>query len=307
VSLENKLPGEIRKTKEIVSFLKNFSYSPTALDSYLKCPLLFYYRYVLGIEKKEEVTETLERMDIGKFVHGVLSAYFGKRRGVLLKDQDISLKEMGSLIDGRFEMEYGKDPVGSAYLLKRQIKDHLEDFLKYYTLPLIREVPVTVLQVEESVRAEKNGFRLKGRLDHIEKRGEKTVIVDYKTSSGPTYLRIRFDRLDPERRETWDEAIGSLQLPLYLLLYSEASGKRVEELDGMFLLLGRKSLSREIEHSLFADLDDPGQKFEQLKTVIFSLLNEIVDPSQPFRPSSDVKGECPSCDFKNLCGTQWVI
>lgn len=307
VSLENKVPGEIRKTKEIVNFLKTFVYSPTALDSYLKCQLLFYYRYVLGIEKKEEITETLERMDIGKFVHGVLSVYFGKRRGVVLKEQDISLKEMSSLIDARFEMEYGEDPVGSAYLLKRQIKDHLEDFLKYYTLPLIREVPVTVLQVEESVRAERNGFRLKGRLDHIEKRDEKIVIIDYKTSSDPSYLRIRFDKLEPERRETWDEAIGSLQLPLYLLLYSDASGKKVEELDGMFLLLGRKALNREIEHSLFADLEDPVKKFEQVKTVIFSLLNEITDPEQSFRPSLDVKGQCPSCDFKNLCGTQWVI
>jgi hypothetical protein len=43
-----------------------------------------------------------------------------------------------------------------------------------------------------------------------------------------------------------------------------------------------------------------------METVIFSLLKEIVDPAFPFRPPPSRKTLCPPCDFKYICGTQWV-
>jgi len=306
VNLENKNPAEITKSNETVKLLRNHTYSATSLDTYLRCQLQFYYQYVLMIDRKEEVAERIERADIGKFVHTALSRFFEKRKGFTLKEKDLNLKEMDSLIDGLFEKDYGKDPIGEAYLLKRQIKTRLEDFLKNYTLPVIREYPITVLDVEHSLLIEKNSFMLKGRLDHMEERGDKIFIIDYKTSSNPDYLRINFEKLDLNRRETWSNAIGSLQLPFYLLLYSKAYDKRVEELDGLFLLLGRMAINKEIEVSLFEDSENRMEKFELLETVIFKLLREIIDPVSPFEPARDRKELCPDCDFKYICGTQWI-
>jgi hypothetical protein len=32
-----------------------------------------------------------------------------------------------------------------------------------------------------------------------------------------------------------------------------------------------------------------------------------VSPEIPFTPASDWRGSCPICDFKYICGTQWVV
>jgi CRISPR/Cas system-associated exonuclease Cas4 (RecB family) len=307
VNLKNKVPKEIHKTPEMVTFLRQALFSATALDTYLKCPQAFYLHYVLGLERKEEVSEGIERTEIGKFVHSVLSRYFGRRKGQRLRVSDIDLEEMDGLIEERFQSEYGTEPLGSAYLLKQQIKAHLADFLRKYTLPLLKEKNIHILEVEHSINTGYAGFSLTGRLDHIERRGETVCVVDYKTSSRPDGLRIRFDKLDFTKKESWREAIGSLQLPFYLLLYSNAHGRAIEELEAMFLLLGRAVISRAIELTLFDSREGVKEKFEGLKKVILSLLQEIVDPSLPFNPTADLKHLCPACDFSHLCGTQWMM
>jgi len=304
--LANKVPEAIPKSTEMVKLLKGYTYSATSLDTYLSCPLQFYYQYVLKIDRREEITEGIEKADIGKFIHLVLSRFFERRKGVPLQQRDVDLGEMDLLIDDHFEKVYGKDPVGAAYLLKGQIQAHLKDFLRNYTLPLIKEDRVIVLYVEHDIRIKKNLFVLKGRLDQVEVRGKKTCIIDYKTSSNPDFLRIRPDRLDLSRRETWSEAIGSLQLPYYILLYSEMSNKRVEELDALFLLLGRMVINREMEVPVFLGAENQREEFERMETVIFSLLREIVDPATPFEPTRNRKEGCPGCDFKTICGTQWI-
>jgi hypothetical protein len=37
------------------------------------------------------------------------------------------------------------------------------------------------------------------------------------------------------------------------------------------------------------------------------LLREIVDPEQTFKPAQDRKASCPGCEYKCICGTQWVV
>jgi len=305
VKLGNDTPGGIPKTGAVVNFLKDFTYSATALDKYLNCPLQFYYSYVLDLGKKEEITGEIERADVGKFVHRVLSLYFSRRLNRVLKEADIDLEEMDNLIDSLFGREYGANPTGAVYLLKAQIKEHLRDYLSKYRLPLIKEKEVTIIGVEDSVEATLNSYKIKGRLDVVEKRDGNIYIVDYKTGSYAKNLKINFNKLDPDDRDSWDEAIGSLQLPFYLILHTKRHGIKIEELRGMFLLLGRSAINKEIELPLF-DTNDDGTKFDVLKTVILGLLGEIVDPDVPFGASSNRKNSCPKCDFQYICGTQWI-
>jgi ATP-dependent helicase/nuclease subunit B len=305
VKLGNDTPASIPKTDKVVGFLKDFTYSATALDTYLNCPLQFYYSYVLNLGKKEEITGEIERADIGKFVHRVLSSYFSKRLNRALREADIDLGEMDNLIDGLFAREYGDNPTGAAYLVKAQIKAHLRDYLSRYRIPLIKKRTVTIIGVEESLEATLNSYKLKGRLDAVEKRDGKIYIVDYKSGSYTKNLKINFGKLDADSRDSWNEAIGSLQLPFYLILYSERHGVKIEDLRGMFLLLGRSLINKEIELALF-DTEDESSQFDTLRTVIFGLLDEIVDSEVPFAAASDRKNSCPRCDFQYICGTQWV-
>ncbi len=305
VKLGNDIPAAIPKTDEVVGFLKEFTYSATALDIYLACPLRFYYRYVLELGKKEEISGEVEKADVGRFIHRVLSAYFSRRLNSVLREADINPEEMDSLIDSLFAQEYGENPVGAVYLLRAQIKAHLRAYLGKYRLPLIIDTNVSVISVEETVETTLAGHRLKGRLDAVEKRNGAICIVDYKSGAHATHLKINFERLDPGRRESWDDAIGSLQLPFYLILYSGRHGIEIGHLRGMFLLLGRSSINREIELPLF-DADDGGARIGELKTIILGLMDEIVDPEVPFAAAPNRKKSCPGCDFRYICGTQWV-
>ncbi|MBE0425361.1 MAG: PD-(D/E)XK nuclease family protein [Nitrospirae bacterium] len=304
VSLVNKIPEEIEKTDNAIRFLREFSYNPSALDDYLKCRLKFYYTHVLKLEKKDEVTGDIERSDIGEIVHDALKRYFSKRTGHILKEKDIDLHEMDNLVNEIFEKEYGRNITGAIYLLRRQIKNRLREFLERYYMPLIKNEVVSISNVEKKIILKMDAFKLKGRIDSIEKRGNKIFILDYKTSSSKDKLKIRLDRLDLDDRDTWSNAIGSLQMPFYLMLFLE-KGKKIKHLSGVYLLLGRSMMGRDIEIPPFEE-SETERAMDMLRKIIISLLKEIVDPSMPFAPAKDIKNVCPLCNFRYICGTQWV-
>jgi ATP-dependent helicase/nuclease subunit B len=306
VRLKNTEPMDVVKTEDIARYLKEMTFSATAIDGYLRCPMQFYYSYVLRLGKKDEISGDIERSDTGKFVHRVIAQYFSKRRGFVLKEKDLNVREMDILAERLFEKEYGHKPTGALYLLKKQIKDHLIDLLKKYYIPLAKKVRFTVLDNEKDIGVSIASFRLKGRLDSIEKRGEKIFIIDYKTSANPDYLKISHDKLNPDERESWSRAIGSIQLPFYLLLYSRFSGININQLNGMFLLIGQSSISEKIELPLFINQESE-HIFGIMETIIFRILEEIVDASVPFTTSGDKKNACPHCDFQYICGTQWTM
>jgi ATP-dependent helicase/nuclease subunit B len=306
VNLRNSVPAEVEKSGDVINFLKGFSYHATALGTYLACQLQFYYAYVLGLGKREEVTGDIERMDIGKLVHAVLAEFFRKRKGRPLKEEDMNAGELLLITDKLFRMQYGEGPSGAAYLLQVQIQNRMRDVLNKYYLPLIMEERVTVLGTERKIAISEGPFRLKGYLDSIERRGERVFIVDYKTGSFPDRLKINFRKLDIDNRASWEESIGSLQLPFYLMLYSRETGAKVKDLNGIFLLLGQSVISRKIELPLFEEGNEE-QIYGMLESVIMRLLGEIVDPALPFRPARDKKSSCPDCSFKYICGTQWVV
>lgn len=306
VSLGNRDPGEIPKTDGMVEFLRKYVYSATSLDTYLRCQLAFFYAYVLNLKSRDDFSGDIERTDIGEFVHAVLAGFMQNRTGKLLKQNTMTPEDMEIHIGRLFAQRFGKNPSGAAYLLKRQIKKHLRDLITQYYYEIMEQGSLAILGTEVDMHIAKHSFRLRGRIDSIEQRGERTVIVDYKTGSNPSYLKINFRKLDPGMRETWNEAIGSLQLPLYLLLHSEKTGADTDNTDAMFLLLGHALITRNIELPLF-DSEEQKKLFPMLEMILFRLLNEIVDPEKPFRPATDKKNICPHCDYRNLCGTQWIV
>jgi ATP-dependent helicase/nuclease subunit B len=301
VTLQGKRPRRITKSDEMVRFLENYFFSASSLDTYLGCQLEFYHKHVLGLRKREIVSDELEREEIGLFVHQVLFEYFKEKTGRTLSEKDMSPKELEKIVRLRFEEQYGKDPAGEIYLLGRQIENHLKDFLKNYQIPRIKEFPIEIMSLEHRLEVVKESFKLAARLDRIEKRGGRTAIIDYKTSANKKYLGINFNKLDRGDRESWSEAIGTLQLPFYLTAYSQATGEKPEEVDCFFLLLGRNIIDPAIELPLFENRAEFDQRFSDLNHIIFSLLSEIVDPKQPFMPTTTPKNRCDRCTYKHIC------
>jgi len=302
IDLRNKEPGEIKKTDEIIYFLKNYTYSATSLDTYLNCPLKFYYKYVLKLREQEEITGNIERKDIGKFIHRVLHVYFLKRKGKILREKDLGTESMERVIAKLFKEEYGKGPTGATYLFLGQVKKQMKEFLVNYQIPAVQRVETRIHDLECDITIPFHSVKLTGRLDRIEERGKEWFVLDYKISAKKTFVEIRFDRIEIDQRDSWNEAVGSLQLPFYVLLLCEGLGKAVTECNGAYLLLGQSMLSSRSEYSLFDDSQDREKNFEILKTIIIGLLEEIRDPAILFWPTLNRKKICRFCEYVSFCG-----
>jgi len=304
--LGSTTPEEISKSAEVADYLQRFAYNASALDTYLKCPLKFYYTYVLKLEQKQEVTDEIERSDLGILVHKILAQLFRGRVGQLLEKATIEASPLDSIVEDEFVQYFGAEITASKYLLKAQIRKQLKNFLADYQIPMIQKEPVKLIGIELELRLKKSSYNLKGFLDRVETRSGKTFILDYKTGSNDTRLKINFKKLAADDPTTWRDAIGSLQLPLYILLYSQAYGEKIENIVPAYLLLGKNLINNKIEVKPFDELNPAAGSYQTLEMVILSLLDEITDLNQPFRPTDDFEQHCPNCPFQSMCGTQWV-
>jgi hypothetical protein len=180
----------------------------------------------------------------------------------------------------------------------------MEAFLKRYQVPLISGMECEILYLEHRLEAFVAPFRYTGIIDRIERRDGIDCILDYKTGSSAKRLKIDFGRLKADDRASWNEAIGSLQLPLYLFLYERVSGLPIDRMAAMYLLLGKVRVDESIELHLFGAHDDIMAGNEAARQVILSLTKEITDPETPFTPEFRSKNSCLFCDYQYLCGQQ---
>jgi ATP-dependent helicase/nuclease subunit B len=306
VALANELPRPVPKTDRMLTDLMQFKYSATALDTYLRCPLKFYYAYVLRLEEREEISGEIDRADLGKFVHRVLSVLFAGTVGRILTREMLRPQEVDRVVAELFTETFGTEFHGGSYLMRKQIINQLGRFLLEYQVPALEKETIRIVSLEERVEVTSRGYIFKGFLDRVEERGTQTMIIDYKTGSDDRFLKIRFDRLSLEDRKSWGGSIGSLQLPLYVLLYSARHKTGARSLIPAYLLLGKSRVDTNIEVRLYDGDETKQEKYALLEQVIFRLLEEITDGSTPFTRSEDLKANCPTCAFRTICGTQWV-
>jgi len=229
------MPDNIVKNHEMMDILKNFSFSATALDEYLKCGLKFYYSYVLGIKKEKDVSSDLDRCDIGIIVHEALKEYFKLRIGRVLNEKNLT-NEIEKILDNIFLKQYGNKIRGRVYLLKLQTLDRLREIINYYQ-EISKIHKIEIISVEEFFEETLFDSRFTCRLDKVEKVNEKIFIVDYKITGKQDHLKIKFDRLSAEDRQSWAKYIGSFQIPLYVFLYSQKYKINPQNLEGYYFYL----------------------------------------------------------------------
>ncbi len=306
LKLANPTPEPVGKTPEVAAFLRNSSFNASGLDTYLRCPLRFYYSHVIKMEEKEEAGEDVDQQEIGKFVHLVLRKYYSVLIGKELAPDMLDLSRLEVCVNEQFKEDFGDEDAGTLYLFKRQVSKQLKAFLQLYQIPLLAKNNVVIEALEETIQIPKWGFHIEGRLDRIERRGNEVFILDYKTGKDDSYIKINFKKLNVESRETWSEAIGSLQLPFYMFLFTEKNNIDMRRIHPAYLFLGRNNLDKEIETEFAEDPAERVERFDLVKQVIASLMEEIVSVEIPFNPTPDLQKNCPGCPFTVVCGTQWI-
>jgi len=313
VALSSPSPRPVTKSEALLTFLRDFRFSVSALDNYLQCPLKFYYGSLLKLEEKEELAEPVEKKEIGTIVHSILENYFQPWKNRELRPEWLTEDALRKTMEREFIRVFGPSLSGSSFLIRQQIENHLLDFLRHYQLPLAREYaeqkrPYHLIDLERQVdgemRLDGHIFKVRIKIDRVERRDKDIFIIDYKTSAQEKNYEIRWSKLDPALRETWPQAISSLQLPFYTFVWAAENQQKPEEIKAILLLLGKNRISRkQIEYWPFDE--DPDRRREQLDLilqVIKGLLFEIINPEIPFSSELAREGSCRYCPYTALCG-----
>ncbi len=299
-----KDPRPVRKNAAIVGKIADMSFSTWNLDTYLKCPLQFYYEHVLELSGKTALSEQVEQMEIGSLVHHVLKKFFETKKNKPLKISGKDYKAIFATCDKVFEETFGEDLGGSVYLIRSQAKVRLRDILDLHRAQYKGTV---ILDCERkySVRLEIPGLgmvNIRGRMDRIDRKGSDTIILDYKT--GTTAVIPSSKKFSLEERSEWHKTLRSVQLPLYLLLFlCEDPQSSVTDLNTGLMILGSRDIKEEY---LFENGDDRQSLYNQYREAIFRLIREILDPEHEFNDTADPERYCRYCGYKVICGRQWV-
>ena len=104
----------IEKSPAVRRVLDGFAFSPSSIDTYLSCPLRFYYQYVMRLKKKDELLDEPEAADIGTFIHEILERSFREYVG----KEPVIDKGFVKRFLKRFDSSFEKD-------LKRRMGENL--------------------------------------------------------------------------------------------------------------------------------------------------------------------------------------
>ncbi|MGB8192816.1 MAG: ATP-dependent DNA helicase, partial [Chitinophagaceae bacterium] len=190
---------EIEKMEDLIGrLLEGFVMSVTALNNYLTCPLLFYYRNLIRIPSPKN-----EAAEFGSAVHYALEQLFRglqeTNRQFVSKEKFIQFFEWymhrhrESFTKEQFDRrsEYGRDVLGNYY----------DTYIDTWNKIVVIERNIRNVTVKE--------VPLKGKLDKLEFDGKNVNVVDYKTGD-PEKARSKLappSEKDPNGGDYWRQAV----------------------------------------------------------------------------------------------------
>lgn len=301
VTLRPSLTFEMIKTSQILEVLHKINFSATGLNYYLECPAKFYFAKVLGLEEKEEASE-LDAARVGDILHHVMERLYQPfaGQGILGEEEYAGLeKNLGRVLEDVFLEKFGQIR-GEQFLLKEVAHRRILEFILLERERFMDNI--SIISAEEDLScslklSDETVVWLKGRVDRIECSGEEHIITDYK--SGRDLGRHSYNAFDKvyNSRNEMKEEIGSLQLPLYALLYQRTHSVEHGRINPKMV-----SLQRPEEEEFLFDKEINRQEFLErvFLPTIKSLISEILNPKIPF-VADDKGGGCQFCPFSTLC------
>ncbi|MEN9511805.1 MAG: hypothetical protein RLZZ370_1624 [Bacteroidota bacterium] len=190
------------------ALVEKFELSPTALQSYLDCPIRFYFNNLIRIPQAKS-----EYASFGSAVHDTLTHVFRihKESGSFPEEAQLLAlfrKSMAKYRDGFTEAAF-----------QRRLQQGMDILPNYYQqrLPHFTEHAEGVQEIQLNARI--NGVPIKGKIDKVELNGNDAVLVDYKTGKVENGLKKLRELSVDEKSGAWDKwGDYWLQLAFYQLL-----------------------------------------------------------------------------------------
>ncbi|MBO5808395.1 MAG: PD-(D/E)XK nuclease family protein [Bacteroidales bacterium] len=328
----DKDDDKVEKTEDMMRTIGSMTFSASAIQNYVICPMKFCYYSVLKVVKDDDVAESLDSAMIGNVYHNVMRAlYFGEDAMM----SDVPFEKMDS------QPDKGMDEISSAYLEKWISEDRhglisakVESLMKselnvdevrgrdlvvrsvivrYVIETLRRDLELLhktgadsfrIIGLEKKVAADICGCRFFGVMDRIDSIVPGSVrLVDYKSGSdSQDILAVDDDTAETVVSRIFDGDYqykrsykAALQFHIYDRMLKEAG---IAE-DGQ--LLNSLYSTSEMFKSAPALFPVNDRFSKMMDERLERTLGELKDKNVPFERTNDADA-CTYCDFKMICG-----
>lgn len=315
-------PISVQKTAEVEKLLSDFlsggprALSASAINTYLDCPLKFYFSVLEQIQEEDEITETVERDVFGSILHKVMEDLYAPFKGKLVtadllkllrKDQPLLTGTIARAFAELFFKSSVVRPLeGENFLTGEMIRKYAEKILEQDA----RFTPFHYIESEKKVRAtitlsDKRVVQLKGFIDRVDSLDRVLRIVDYKTGSG----KLEFESVEGLfDKEAKDRPKAVMQVFLYAWMYQqlpEYTGMPIQPAIYYLRTLFQRSFKPVVEQKKGRGKADKVNSFQDFASdfedKLRQCLDEIFNLDIPFTQTETGKA-CAYCSFRGLCG-----
>lgn len=322
---------EIAKSSSVLESLNAYkrpnckALSASALNTYIDCPLKFYFNYVERIREEDKVSEDLDASMFGSIYHGAMQSIYTKYIGrkldaakidTLIKDD----KNITDIINKQFaEIYYGKSEIkkltGKLFLKGEIIRKMVKR-----TLELDKQrPPFTIVSLEgdysKTIPLNNNEkVNLKGiidrvdrvdRVDEVDRVGNDINIIDYKSGRDDLFF-TDIKSLFSSEGSNRNKAV--FQLFIYAILHG---GCNINDrlIPGIYLMsrfydkqgfkwrVSQKGIKGIEELSISGSSETLLVEFTASLT---ALLSDIFNSEISFKQTTN-RDKCKYCDFAPLC------
>ncbi|MDR1716365.1 MAG: PD-(D/E)XK nuclease family protein [Prevotella sp.] len=318
VSSTESLAISIQKTPRIMEKMNVFlqggdkRLSASAINTYLNCPLQFYFSVVENMEEEDEIAETIEASTFGTIFHSIMEWLYEPFKGKMITADllhNISknnklLTEMieRSFAENYFKSEKVKRLTGQNYLTGEVLRKYIRQVLATDA----KLTPFIYIDSEERVKKDyllPSGkvVSLKGIIDRVDEVKGHTRIIDYKTGKGVLRYKKMKDLFDKEMK---DRPKAVMQVFMYSHLYLLDHPDKILE-PGIYYL--RNLFDTKFDPDVISKSDrgdgritDFAEYRAEFTEYFDACLEEIFDPQVPFSQTPTVEA-CKWCIFTNIC------
>lgn len=286
-------PMVVPKSESVMTRLREIAengFSPSALTSYIRNPIQFYFQKILRISEVEEVEENIALNTLGTIIHETLKVLYEPFIGKFLSESDVlnCFKLLDDEVLKQFKLVYkeGEIKKGRNLLAFEVAKRNVLNFLKVELENIKNGDAIKILALEQRfervIEHSSLPFPVKigGSVDRIEEYNGNIRIIDYKTGKvekASVTLKSWKGLTDDIKNDK------IIQVLAYAFMYEkEANNKPIEagiisfkNLKSGFLPFNFKEYKE--ENTLINDVT-MSNYIEQMVL----LLNEILDVNIPF-------------------------
>jgi hypothetical protein len=265
-------------------------FSPSAITSYIRNPIQFYFQKIVRINDIEKVEENIALNTLGTIIHATLESIYKPFIGKCLAEMDIlqCLKILDSEVLKQFKVVYKEGDIkkGRNLLAFEVAKRNVSNFLQSELDCIRKGEKIKILFLEKKCERIINHsslpfpIKIAGQVDRIEERDGIIRIIDYKTGKVDK-KDVTLTSWNGLTKEIKKDKI--IQILAYALMFeNDAKGKSIEagiisfkNLKSGFLPFSfkiGKQESTKIDNLILA---------EYLEQIVL-LLNEIFDSTIAF-------------------------